>query len=187
MSSGRLKSWEVVSAREAFASPPWIRIVQQQVRLPNGKVVEPYNRIELPDFSVIFAETADGKVVVERQYKHGLGRVSLVLPAGCIEKDETPLEAAQRELLEETGYQSDHWQKLGSFVCHGNYGCGQAHFFRADRAELVAEPNSGDLEDMEIVLMTPVDLVNAVAAGEVGLLGSMAAIVLATHPLARRD
>lgn len=46
----------------------------------------------------------DNKILLERQYKHALGFVSLTLPTGCLEEWETPIEAGKRELLEETGY-----------------------------------------------------------------------------------
>ena len=68
------------------------------------------------------------------------------LPSGLIEDGEAPLAAAQRELLEETGYRSDRWTPLGSFVVNSNYGAGRVHAFLAVDVERVSEPNSGDLE-----------------------------------------
>ena len=82
----------------------------QEVKLPNGRVVTDYFQVKLPEYSVIFAQTGDGMVAVERQYKHGLGWVSLTLPAGAIEKGEEPLDAAKRELLEERGCQCEDWE-----------------------------------------------------------------------------
>ena len=183
MTEANLQPWEVLKTRDVFVAEPWIRVAVQQVRLPDGRVVDDYYQIRLSDWTLIFAETNDGMVVVERQYKHGLGRVSLTLPAGGIESGETPLAAAQRELLEETGYVSQDWRPLGSFVTHGNYGVGTALIFRAGNARKVAEPNSPDLEETEVLTMTVDELLAAVRDGEVGLLGSMAAITLATNPL----
>lgn len=176
-----------MAASEVFVAPPWISVIKQQVSLPSGKVVDDYLQIKLLDYVIIFAETRDGLVIVERQYKHGAGAVTLVLPAGTIEGDETPLEAARRELLEETGYVSERWQPLGAFVLHGNYGCGRAHLFRVRQAERIAEPDSGDLEDMEIVLMPLPDLIDAVRSNEISMMSTMATIALATNPLIRQD
>ena len=174
-----LRSWEVLKSREVFAAQPWIRVFEQEVQLPSGAVIDDYYRIELGEFALVFAQTLDGSVIVERQYKHGTGRVGLVLPAGSIEAGEDPLSAAQRELLEETGCKSDHWQPLGDFVVNGNYGCGKAHLFMARDAYRVAEPDSGDLEEIEIVLMEPDKLMNALLDGQVHLLSSATLIALA--------
>ncbi|MFP6901478.1 MAG: NUDIX hydrolase [Opitutales bacterium] len=178
-----LEPWRITEAREVYVAEPWIKVIRQQVSLPNGKVVNDYHRIELPDYTIIYAENNEGKVIVERQYRHGLGEATLVFPAGSIEMDEPPLEAAKRELLEKTGYASDDWRALGDFVLHGNYGCGRAHIFRAARAQLIAEPNSDDLEDLEVILMTVPELIDAFRAGQVGVMGTMATLALATNPL----
>lgn len=181
-----LNPWVVTEAHDVFVAKPWIRVEKQQILLPSGAVVSDYYQIELPDYCIVFAETADGRVIVERQYKHGAGKVTLTLPAGSLEENESPLEAAQRELLEETGYASDQWQGLGSYVLNGNHRCARAHIFRARQVQLVAEPNSGDLEDMEIVLMPVEDLIEAIRTNDISLMGTMATIALATNPLIQR-
>ena len=154
-----------------------------EVRLPNGKVVDDFHQITLQDYVIIYAETPEGTVLAERQYKQGVGRVNLTLPSGGMLEGEAPLATAQRELLEETGYAGGTWQKIGAFVIHGNYGCGTAHVFKVKGVQLVAEPDSGDLEEMEILLKTPEELFQAVLSGEVALLGSATAVALATNPL----
>lgn len=179
----RLEPWETLKSQELFVASPWIKLSIQQVRLPDGRVVDDYYRINLPEYTIVFAQTTDGRVIVERQYKHGVGYCTLVLPSGLIEEGEDPLVGAQRELLEETGYTSDAWQPLGSFVVHGSYGCGKAHLFVARDARRVTEPDSGDLEDMEIILMKLEDIVDAIRTGDVVLLGTVTAIALATHRL----
>ena len=175
--------WKTLGSQEVFAAPPWIRVHRQRVELPEGKVVPDYHKIDLPDFAMIYAQVPDGRVLVERQYKHGLGRVSLVLPAGITNEGEDPLAAAQRELMEETGYRSDNWQSLGAFAMHGSYGCCQAHIFKATGAVRTADPDSGDLEEMDIILMTNDELLAALTSGDIGLLGTAAVVALATNPL----
>jgi len=170
--------WQVLAEREIFKLDPWMQIFVQDIRLPDGRKVDNYGRIDLSGYICVFAQVPDGRVIVEKQYQHGVGRVSLVLPAGTIEQGEEPLVAAQRELLEETGYQSDQWKSLGSFFCHGNYGCGSAHFFFAQDCRLVVEPDSGDLEDMEIMLLSEQELLKALGQGDIALVGTAALIGL---------
>ena len=171
--------WQVLKSSEIFTADPWLTLSVQQVRVPDGRVIDDFYQLALPDFIVVFAETASGEVIMIRQYKHGARRTSLTLPGGLIEKGEDPLDAAKRELLEETGYQADSWRSLGSYVVNGNLGCGHGHFFMAAGARRVREPESGDLETMEIELLTRGRLAEALRNGEVLLLNHAAAIAMA--------
>jgi 8-oxo-dGTP pyrophosphatase MutT (NUDIX family) len=94
--------WAVLSKQEVFDGSPWLRVFAEKLRLPDGREIESFYRLEMPDYAVIFATVGD-RIVVQRNYKHGPARVGLHLPAGYLEPDEEPLAAAQRELLEETG------------------------------------------------------------------------------------
>lgn len=181
--SSTLLPWETIDSKELLVAAPWIKVEQQRVRLPDGSVVNDYHRISLLEYVNVFAQTTDGKVILERQYKQGLGRVTLTMPAGSIEAGERPLSAARRELLEETGYVSDDWESLGAYVVSGNYGCGKSHLFKARDAYQVAEPNSGDLEEMEIVTMTPAEIADSIREGHLSLLSTLASIAVATNPL----
>ncbi len=176
-----LVPWEVLEGREIFAAPPWIRLSRQRIRLPDGRVIDDFHYIHLTDYAIVVAQTPDGRFILERQYKHGVGKVCLTLPAGGIAAGEDPLRAAQRELLEETGYEADSWQCLGRYTCNANYGCGNAHIFTARNARKIAEPDSDDLEKMEIVLLSEKELRRALRDGEVVVLGAAAAVALAVN------
>jgi ADP-ribose pyrophosphatase len=179
MSASSLEHWETLSRREVADGRPWVRLWAEAVRLPDGHVVEGFFTIEMPDYAVVVALTPDGRVVVERNYKHGPRRVCLNVPAGYVEQGEDPLAAARRELLEETGYVADEWVSLGSFTNNGNRGCGVGHLFLARQAQKVAEPDAGDLEEMEIGLMGLDEVIEAVRRGDVAVLSVAAAIGLA--------
>lgn len=183
MDNSRLKPWEILKQQELFAAPPWIQLSVQEIGLPDGRIIDDYYRIDLQEYVAIVLQVANGNVMMMQQYRQGLGRVSLVLPGGGIEKGEDPLAAAQRELLEETGYVANDWQDLGCFAVSANYGCGKAHIFAAKSAQQVTEPNSGDLEETEIILMPPEEIIEAVRRGEVAALGAVAAIALALNPV----
>jgi ADP-ribose pyrophosphatase len=136
-----------------------------------------------PEQAGVVAQTPDGRIIVERQYKHGIGRASLMLPGGALGDDEDALFAAQRELLEETGYVADEWKSLGSLVENANQGGATLHLFSAKNAHQVRRPESGDLEDIEILLMRPAEMIHAIHHGEVVVLGVVAAIALALDPV----
>lgn len=176
--------WQVLDDREVYAAPPWISVHRQQVRLPDGRTVEDYHHIDLRDYVIVVAQTPEGKYLVERQYKHGVGKVSLLLPGGVINDGEEPLSAAKRELLEETGYEAGEWREIGAYISNANYGCGHAYVYVAHNARKVAEPNSGDLEDMEILLLDSSELVEAVRTGKMTVVGAVAAVAWALNPAA---
>lgn len=74
----------------------------------------PYYRISGPDSAIVLVFNSDAKILVVRQFRPTLGETTMELPAGAIEPGEAPLQAAEREVLEETGYQCKVFQ-LGDF------------------------------------------------------------------------
>jgi ADP-ribose pyrophosphatase len=173
------KTWEVLDSKDIFIIENRITVSVQCIKLPDGKIIDDYYQIKLPEAVIIVASTDEKEIVMSRQYLHGFGRVSVVMPAGTIEKGETALKAARRELLEETGYSSREWKALASFAPHTNYGCGRIHFFFAGNAKKTAEPMSGDFEEMEIILMTENDIINAIRNEDIISVGTITAWTLA--------
>ncbi len=174
-----LGPWRLLAREEKFAVPGRMKIAVDRVELPDGRVIDDYWRVELFDHVVIVATTPDGKLICERQYKHGAGRVGLTLPAGHIDGAEPPLQAAQRELLEETGYGGGEWRSLGDCVVSATQYASRAYFFRATDVTLKQPPASGDLEEMEITLLTPDEVRAAFKGGEFIVAGDLAALLLA--------
>ncbi len=175
--------WETLGRELLLAAPPWFEVFRERVRLPSGRVLDDFYRIVLPDFALVVPLTPEGRVVMVRGYKHGLGRINLGPPAGQVEAGEEPLAAAQRELLEETGYASDDWTSLGRFVVDGNRQCGTMHLFVARGARRVRPPHDDEMEELRVELLSPDGLKEALRRGEVGNLagagGSALALLLA--------
>ncbi len=175
----QLQAWKTVASRELYVDLPWVRLVVEKVHLSNGRTIDNFYQVDLPQYVVVVALNSIGEVVVEKQYKHAIRGFSLVLPSGYLQAGEEPLVGAQRELLEETGYIADEWQSLGSFIVDGNRGCGRAHLFVARQAQKKNGQNPDRLEDLEVFLMSPVDLRRAIRRGEMVLLASVAAAEMA--------
>ena len=177
--AGKNVFWEVLERKDVFVDENRIKVSVERLKLPDGRIVDDYYRIQLPESVAMVARNTEGKIVMSRQYLHGFGGVSVVLPAGRIEKGEEPLHAARRELLEEAGYVSEEWISLGSMVPNVNYGCGRVHFFYAENARRTTEPASGDLEDMEIILMDEREIIQAIRTGRIASVGTITALSLA--------
>src|SRR5512146_3584928 len=169
------RPWRVLSSDRLLDAGPWLEVWRETVEVSDGRVVDDYHLVRMPDFAIAVAFTVDGEVLVERQYRHGIGRVVLDLPAGRIEQGEDPLDAARRELLEETGYGGGRWHSLGAFVLADSRIPAWAHLFLAEGVELVGKSSSDDLEDSELLTMSAEQFLAAIASGEVGDVCAVAA------------
>lgn len=103
---------EETIAREELLRGRFLHVVRDTVRLPDGSSSH-REYVLHPGAVVVLALLDDGQVVVERQYRHPVGRVMIEFPAGKIDPGEDRLACAQRELLEETGYRAREWAHAG--------------------------------------------------------------------------
>ena len=103
---------------------------------------------------IVLAIKEDGEIVVERTYRPGFDDISLEIVAGGIDRGEEPLNAAKRELLEETGYSSDEWHYMGAFFIDP-YAVQRSHYFVAKNCQKTAEPDLDDSEFIEVLSMAP--------------------------------
>ena len=182
-----LENWKTDASRTVFSAPPWVSVLEETVALPSGEIVEPFYRVKMRDFVCIYPEIDDGSVLTLTQYKHGPRCVSLTFPGGHLEDDENPLECARRELLEETGYEARSLAYLGGYTVNANQGCATGHLVRAQDCRKITSPNSGDLEEMEIVAMDVSTLWERARAGDLVLLNQLALLAIATHPEFRSE
>jgi ADP-ribose pyrophosphatase len=171
-----MRSWQTLQRSKLFEIAGRVRVEREAVRLPDGRQVDDYLQLYLPDFVVVFAETPQAQVICLRQYKHGPRRVCVTLPAGGLEPGEDAVVAARRELREETGFEAAAHRLLGSFAVNGNQGSGTAHVVLATRCRQVAPAASGDLEEMTLELLGRDALCAALLAGEVAIVAHAAAI-----------
>lgn len=144
--------WEQVSSEYLFRRP-WLTVRKDVVRLPDGRVNPEFYVLEYPDWVNIIAINGDGKYVMERQYRYGLGKTCYELPAGVMEKGETPLQAAQRELEEETGYTGGTWEEIMQLSGNASTTNNLTHCFVARGVELTAKQQWDATEDLKICLL----------------------------------
>jgi ADP-ribose pyrophosphatase len=163
--------WDVLTETELLFVEGRIRVSSQTILLPDGRRIENFLRLESTPTAVVLALTEQGQVLCERQYKHGVGRTVLTLVGGRIERGEHSEDAAKRELLEETGYESDDWKFLAETVTHANAGGTTFYSFLARNCRKVAEPNSGDVENMHIEMHSIDEVITSFANGDSPLSG----------------
>jgi ADP-ribose pyrophosphatase len=148
--------WEILSSKYVVKDR-WLTLRADDCRTPNGQRVAPYYVLEYPSWVSVLALTPDNHVVLIKQYRHGIRQVILELPGGGMdERDLSTIEAAQRELREETGYAAEEWRETGTICASPHNHTNTIHCFLAYRARFITEPQREVSEQMEVLLM-PLD------------------------------
>jgi len=121
--------------------------------------------IESRDWVNIIPVTPDQQVVMIRQYRHGSREVTLEIPGGLVERGDTPQEAASRELLEETGYQSKEWMKIGEVNPNPALFNNRCYTYLALNVKRVKDPSLDQTEDIEVVFLPLSDIPEFIRKG----------------------
>ena len=148
----KTRRWKILST-EYLIRRPWLTARRDQVQLPDGRINPEYYVVEYPDWVNVIAITKDSKFVMERQYRHAVGMTCYELPCGVMEEGETPLQAAQRELLEETGFGGGTWQELMEITPNPSSMSNFTHCFLAKGVDKVGEPHLDATEELEVYLL----------------------------------
>ena len=178
-------AWERLGG-ERLLETPYFNLRSDRLRLPDGKVKDPYYVLERPDAAIIFPVTGDGEVVLVRQYRPPIERMELGLPAGLVEEGEEPEAAARRELAEETGYGGGEWEPLGSVASSPSLKDNWAYLFLARGVEEVAPPDPDEHESIEVVRVPLGEVPGLVRSGEIVSSSGVAAVMLALDQIGVR-
>ena len=174
-----MDKWRVAHSRVVLDRAPWLRVTEQRVELLGGGAIDGYLLVEERDVVFAFAITEDGYVPFVEQYKHGTGEPMWSLPAGYLDDDDpSPMEAAQRELAEETGYAGGGWTHLGSFVVNLNRWHNRYHYYLAQSVRLTGEQHLDPTEAITVHL-EPVAEVAGMVGERIKEVGSVACALLA--------
>lgn len=137
-------------------------VVRERVRLRSGLEQE-LEFVRHGGAVAIAARRDDGRMVLVRQYRHATGETLLEVPAGRLEAGEQPLQAAQRELEEETGYVADRWSELRRFFAAPGFCSERLVLYLAEglrpcgSERRAADPD----EELEVVALQPADVLAA--------------------------
>lgn len=102
--------WKILETTEIFKHPR-ITLLEDDVELPNGETTKYLKFLNKADGADAVAINEDGKILLVKEYNHPVGKEMWQFPGGFIDADETPTEAAKRELAEEGGVKAKHLKK----------------------------------------------------------------------------
>ncbi|MGZ8510651.1 MAG: NUDIX hydrolase [Chitinophagaceae bacterium] len=147
-------NWKILSSEYLF-NDLWFKVRKDKCATPQGKIVDPYYVYEFPTWVTAVAITEDGKIVLERQYRHALGETCIEIPGGCVDDTDSSLEEAiKRELLEETGYVFSSYEYLGKISANPSTNSNLMHMFLATGGKKIASQNLDHNEEIEIDLVS---------------------------------
>ena len=126
-----------------------------------------FHIIESSDWVNIIPLTSDHQVVMVRQYRHGSKAMTLEIPGGLFDSGDTPEEAAARELLEETGYQTERWTRIGVVNPNPAIFNNRCYTFLAQEIQKVADLIPDQTEDIEVVLIPLMDIPEMIRTGKI--------------------
>ena len=126
-----------------------------------------FSIVDAPNWVNVVAITEDENVVMVRQYRHGIDAVTLEIPGGMVDPGEDMLNAAQRELREETGFVSDHWVDLGSVHPNPAFMTNQCGLFLATQARCTRALELDANEVLEVVAHPLLKVPALIMAGEI--------------------
>jgi len=137
--------------------------------LENPRTRKPMRRavLETPDWVNVVAYTTDRRIVFVQQYRFGADRVTTEIPGGVIDPGEKALEAARRELREETGYTSGSWRSLGAVEPNPAFLTNLCHHYLAEDAELTHELELDEGEDIGVLVLSEGEVLEGLRSGEI--------------------
>ncbi|MBQ3794232.1 MAG: NUDIX hydrolase [Lachnospiraceae bacterium] len=159
MSDENLK-WERVKT-EHIVKDEWIDFRRVAYKLPDGNVFSPFYNYSRRNYVIVVASDEQGKFLCVKQFRHGIEKVTTEFPAGGIERSgkqeyadseedktsaEDALVAAKRELIEETGYESDEWQHLITIASNATMADNYAYVYRAKNCRKISGQHLDDTE-----------------------------------------
>jgi 8-oxo-dGTP pyrophosphatase MutT (NUDIX family) len=155
-----IKPWKILETNYLH---PGIRV--DKCKLPDGHSFD-VHLLEYADEIMIFALTRNQEVVLIKQYRHGAQQVIVELPGGSVDEGESPVEAAKRELMEETGYSSDTFIQVGYASPNPANYTNKIYSFLALDVEQTGTQSNDDAENVEVLLLSLEDVIMMAKMGD---------------------
>jgi len=145
--------WKVLES-EYLHKQDWLTIRKDKCQLPNGNIIPAFYVNEYPEWVNAFAVTDDNKVIMVKQYRHGISSIETELPGGVAEEGETPEQAVRREIKEETGYEFDSLEYLGKVCANPSTTNNFTHLFLARGGKKVTDQKLDESEEIEVLFLS---------------------------------
>lgn len=154
----QLPHWKRQS-RKTIYDTKYLKLYEDTVELPDGNVIDDYSVVSLPSGVIVIATDEQNRLITHHEYKYAVDDVVLNFPSGSVEGDESPIDVAKRELMEEAGYASDEMELIQTI--YNDYPSKMTHLIhivRAKNARKVANPEHEHTETISEVHLITADM-----------------------------
>lgn len=158
--------WKILHSQYIHRTQ-WLTVRKDKVITDKGVEIDDFYVLEYPIWVNVIAITKKGEFVIERQYRHGIQQRVYEICAGVCEAGERPMEAAQRELLEETGFGGGTWSLMGRFAPNPNSMNNWCFSFLATGVEIIQEPHQEPTENIKVELVSEKELLVLMQEGKI--------------------
>lgn len=162
----KIGKWSLVNS-EYLIRRPWLTARRDTVELPDGRINDEFYILEYPTWVNVIAIDKDGRFVMVEQFRHGLGDVYTELCAGVAEEGEEPVDAAKRELLEETGYTGGTWILLNKISQNPSTCTNYTYCFLAEGVEKTDSQHLDATEDVNVKLLSEHEVLDMLKNDEI--------------------
>ena len=170
-------TWKQLGRKKVYSSK-FVNVYEDQIQLPSGKIINNYTVVEKPDIVMVVATDRNNNLIILDEYKYAAGKNLLTLPAGHLEKNEKPVNAAKRELLEETGFVSDEFVETGILYEYATRDLHEIHVVRAKNIYKKSETVHEDTESISYSLISKEKLIKQIKDKKWQTSSAIAAITL---------
>ena len=182
-------NWEKINT-ETIIQNQYVSVNRNEVKLPNGSIIQDFYTVTIPDAAAVVAVTTDNKILLKSEYRFSQNCDLIEVPAGGFEPseakmieegknpEEVALIAAKRELKEETGFESSNWTYLGPTVDSSSKLTGTMHLFLATDCQKTSSQHLDANEDIEVFEVELDEAVNMVMDGRIRCNSSAHAILM---------
>lgn len=172
-------SWKILKSRSIIKNS-FFEVKEDKCKKSDGVVVKRYFTVNRPDAVVIAAFTPKKEIILIHQYRHPVKSTDYELPAGYLEpRDKNIKKAAERELLEETGYKAFKIKKIGETYASAGLMNNKVHFFMAENAVKIQELKLDENEEIEVKITPWKKALKLLKQQKIKDIGSVTGILLA--------
>lgn len=179
--SSKLQKWQIITKSVAFETP-WFKIRKQRMRTAAGAELD-YFIHDGNDSVICVCVSDDNRLLIEKQYRPPVDKVSIDYPAGRVERDDESTEAAiRRELQEEAGFTASSIEKLAVMNKEPGFSSTRMHVFLA-RGTIDSEATPDESESIVISFVEPAEILSMIESGKITCTFCVSATFLAFKKL----